>query len=168
MGSLTLGGYDSARFAPNDITFPLAANNAKDLVVGIQAIKSTDSNGKSLDLLTSGILAHVDSSYAEIWLPVESCALFEQAFGLVYDPVSMLYPVNSTWETTLKALNPNVTFTLGNAASGGPTVSITLPYAAFDLQATWPKYPNGTSYFPLQRTTNPANYTLGRTFLQEA
>ncbi|MCJ1244640.1 hypothetical protein MMC30_001839 [Trapelia coarctata] len=168
LGSLTLGGYDSARFAPNDITFPLAANNTADLIVGIQAIKSTDSNGKSHDLLSSGILAHVDSSVADIWLPAESCALFEQAFGLVYDSVNMLYPVNSTWEATLKALNPNVTFTLGNGASGGPTVSITLPYAAFDLQATWPKYPNGTRYFPLQRATNPANYTLGRTFLQEA
>ena len=168
LGSLTLGGYDSARFAPNDITFPLGKNDAKDLIVGVQAIKTTDSTGKSRDLLTSEISAHVDSSVAEIRLPVESCALFEQAFGLVYDPVNMLYPVNSTWETALKALNPNVTFTLGNAASGSPTVSVTLPYAAFDLQAIWPKYPNGTRYFPLQRASDPANYTLGRTFLQEA
>jgi len=168
LGSLTLGGYDSARFTPNDITFPLAPNDSRDLIVGIQSIKSTDLNGNSHDLLNSGILAHVDSSIAEICLPAEACALFEQAFGLVYDPVNMLYPVNSTWETTLKALNPNITFTLGNTVSGGPSVSITFPYAAFDLQATWPKYPNSTRYFPLQRATDPSGYTLGRTFLQEA
>jgi hypothetical protein len=168
LGSLTLGGYDSARFTPNDITFPLAPNESRDLVVGIQTIKSTDLNGKSHDLLNSGVSAHVDSSIAEICLPAEACALFEQAFGLVYDPVNMLYPVNSTWETTLKALNPNITFTLGNTVTGGPSVSITLPYAAFDLQATWPKYPNSTRYFPLQRATDPSSSTLGRTFLQEA
>lgn len=168
LGSLTLGGYDSARFAPNDVTFPLAADDTRDLVVGIQTIKSTDSNGQSHNLLSSGISAYVDSAVAEIWLPVEACTLFEQAFGLVYDPVNNLYPVNSTWETALKALNPNITFTLGSTASGGPSMSITLPYAAFDLQATWPKYPNSTRYFPLRRASDPSQYILGRTFLQEA
>ena len=165
-----MGGYDSARFTPNDVTFPLASNDSRDLVVGIQAISSVDTAGKSYDLLgtTSSIMAYIDSTLAELWLPATSCTAFEDAFGLVYDPVNKLYPVNSSLHTTLQTLNPNVTITLGTEISGGSTVNIVLPYAAFDLEASWPKYPNDTLYFPLQRAENSSQYTLGRTFLQEA
>ncbi|MCJ1290819.1 hypothetical protein MMC34_002361 [Xylographa carneopallida] len=170
LGSLTLGGYDSARFAPNDLSFTFAPDDSRDLVVGIQAITYADESQKTRDLLgsSSGILAYVDSTIAEIWLPESACAAFEAAFGLVYDPVNKLYPINSTWQSTLQSRNPNVTFTIGNTASGGATVDIILPYAAFDLEASWPKYPNNTLYFPLQRAANETQITLGRTLLQEA
>ncbi|KAG0648252.1 hypothetical protein D0Z07_5497, partial [Hyphodiscus hymeniophilus] len=55
-----------------------------------------------------------------------------------------------------------------SASTGGETISINLPYAAFDLQATYPIFPNATNYFPLRRAANQSQYTLGRTFLQEA
>lgn len=170
LGSLTLGGYDSARFAPNDISFSFAPNDSRDLVVGVQAIKYTDKSQNTRDLLNNkpGIMAYVDSTIAEFWLPESSCKAFEDTFGLVYDNVNQLYPINSTWHSTLKAQNPNVTFTLGNEVSGGPTVNIVLPYSAFDLEASWPKYPNNTLYFPLQKAANETQYTLGRTLLQEA
>ncbi|MCJ1393318.1 hypothetical protein MMC18_006190 [Xylographa bjoerkii] len=170
LGSLTLGGYDSARFAPNDLSFTFAPDDSRDLVVGIQAIKYVDESQNSHNLLnsSSGILAYVDSTVPEIWLPKSACAAFENAFGLVYDPVNKLYPINSTWHSTLQSRNPNVTFTIGNEASGGATVDIVLPYAAFDLEASWPKYPNNTLYFPLQRAENETQFTLGRTLLQEA
>ena len=170
LGSLTFGGYDSARFAPNDVTFPLDLDDSRELVVGIQAINSVDTAGKSYDLLstTPGIMAYIDSTLAELWLPATSCAAFEDAFGLAYDPVNKLYPVNSSLHTQLQTLNPNVTITLGSGISGGSTVNIVLPYAAFDLEASWPKYPNDTLYFPLQRAENSSQYVLGRTFLQEA
>ncbi|MCJ1285111.1 hypothetical protein MMC26_004449 [Xylographa opegraphella] len=170
LGSLTLGGYDSARFSPNDVSFTFAPDDSRDLVVGIQAITYVDDSQKTRDLLnsSSGILAYVDSTIAEIWLPKSACAAFEAAFGLVYDPVNKLYPINSTWQSTLQSRNPNVIFTIGDGASGGATVDIILPYAAFDLQASWPKYPNNTLYFPLQRAANETQITLGRTLLQEA
>jgi hypothetical protein len=65
--------------------------------------------------------------------------------------------------------NPNVTFTIGGT-QGGSTVSITLPYGAFNLNAQFPFVANGNStpYFPLRRAANSTQYTLGRTFLQEA
>jgi len=44
--------------------------------------------------------------------------------------------------------------------------SIVLFYAAFDLQATYLIYNNSTRYFPIRCAAN--EYTLGRTFLQEA
>ncbi|MCJ1475099.1 hypothetical protein MMC13_003759 [Lambiella insularis] len=170
LGSLTLGGYDSARFSSNNVSFTFAPDDSRDLVVGVQAIKYIDESEHTQDLLDNdaGILAYVDSTIAELWLPESSCKAFEDAFGLVYDTVNQLYPINSTWHSTLKARNPNVTFTLGSEVSGGPTLDIVLPYSAFDLEASWPKYPNNTLYFPLQRAANETQYTLGRTLLQEA
>ncbi|KAL9030785.1 MAG: hypothetical protein Q9180_006874, partial [Flavoplaca navasiana] len=45
---------------------------------------------------------------------------------------------------------------------------IELPYAAFDLIAERPLMKNATRYFPLMRAADESQYTLGRTFLQEA
>ena len=78
------------------------------------------------------------------------------------------YLVNSTTRELLLSLNPTITFKLGNTADKGPTTTINLPYAAFDLKAGYPIYPNETNYFPLRRATLESQYTLGRTFLQEA
>ena len=50
---------------------------------------------------------------------------------------------------------------------GGPSLAFELPYAAFDLQASYPIYLNATDYFPI-RHANDTQYTIGRTFLQEA
>ena len=44
-----------------------------------------------------------------------------------------------------------------------------MPYAAFDLEVSYPIYRNGTkNYFPIRRATNMSKYALGRAFLQEA
>jgi hypothetical protein len=67
----------------------------------------------------------------------------------------------------LLAQNANVTFTLGNQTAG-VNVNITLPYSAFDLNVSSPIVPESTSYFPLKRASNSTQYTLGRTFFQEA
>ena len=47
-------------------------------------------------------------------------------------------------------------------------MDIVLPYASFDLLASYPRVLNATKYFPLKRAANESQYTLGRTFLQEA
>ncbi|KAI4234105.1 MAG: hypothetical protein L6R40_006870 [Gallowayella cf. fulva] len=168
LGSLTLGGYDQSRFTPNNMSFSFAPDNDRDLVVGIQSISSTNQDGTTHDLLPTGINAYVDSTVAQIWLPEEACRAFEKAFGLTYDPESNLYPVSSTLHKKLLAQNASITFTLGNSISGGQTIKITLPYDSFDLQAQPPFTVNATRYFPLQRAANETQYTLGRTFLQEA
>jgi hypothetical protein len=167
VASLTLGGYDQGRFEPNNVTFTFAPDNSRDLVVGIQSISTDGGKVKSL-LPSGGILSYIDSTVPQIWLPEAACALFEQAFGLVYDPVNKIYPVSDSLHTNLTALNPNITFTLGNVQEGGDTIDIVLSYQAFDLQASWPFYPNSTRYFPIQRAVNETQYTLGRTFLQES
>jgi hypothetical protein len=70
--------------------------------------------------------------------------------------------------SALLAANPSVTFVLADQESGGQTVSITLPYSAFDLMVEYPIVANPTYYFPLRKAENETQYTLGRTFLQEA
>lgn len=170
LGSLTLGGYDAARFEPNDLVFHFAPDNSRDLVVAIQSVTSVV-NGTSTDLLPSGILAYIDSTVSEIWLPIEACEVFEETFGLVWNSTNNIYALNETQYDTLKATNPNITFTLGDNISGGQTVNITLPYDAFDKLASWNRwdnFPESTRYFPLHRAENDTQYTLGRTFLQEA
>jgi hypothetical protein len=167
LGSLTLGGYDAARFTPNNLSFPFSADDSRVLTVGLQTIMATNTLQGVMSLLPQGILSLIDSTVPEIWLPENACTIFEQAFGLQFDPHTNLYLVNDTIHSALQSLNPSLTFTLGNARSGGPSIEITMPYSAFDLQANWPIYPNATNYFPLRRAANDSQYTLGRAFLQE-
>ena len=170
LGSLTLGGFDASRFTPNDLTFPFAADSSRSLMVGIQSISSTNQKGTSSNLLSTGIMAYTDSTVPQIWLPLEACQAFEKAFGLTFDETSELYLVNSSLHTQLQKQNASVTFTLGAETSGGQTTKITLPYASFDLLVEQPTagVANSTRYFPLRRAANESQYTLGRTFLQEA
>lgn len=167
-GSLTLGGYDASRFTPNNLTFTFGPDDSRPLLVGVTAITAANTIMGTVNPLSSGILALIDSGTPHIWLPLPACTAFERAFGLTYDPHTDLYLVNSTTHTQLTQLNPSITLTLGNEISSGQSINITLPYAAFDLQASHPIYPNATPYFPLRRAANDSQYTLGRTFLQEA
>ena len=169
LGSLTLGGYDASKFQANNITFTFAPDNQRDIVVGIQGINAVDADGSKHDLLGSkGITAYIDSTVPYIYLPLSACTLFEQAFGLTYDTNSELYLLTDSQHSALLDQNPTITFTLGNTVSGGPTTTINIPYAAFDLQVTYPLVSNTTSYFPLKRGANETQFVLGRTFLQEA
>jgi len=167
-GSLTLGGYDQNRFVSTPVTFPFYADISRELLVNVQAITTNYSSGTTNLLSGGSIPMFIDSSVSQIWLPESACTVFEEIFHLTWDDSSQLYLVNTSLHSTLLAANPTVTFTLGTSASGGSTVNITLPYAAFDLNVGFPIVANQSYYFPLKRATNVTQYTLGRTFLQEA
>lgn len=129
---------------------------------------SADGSQRS-SLLPNGIAAFVDSTIPWIYLPIEACNKFEDAFGITWDEKMQGYPVNDTLHDKLTAQNASVIFTIGSSTSGtGPSVDIALPYAAFDLVLELPLVRNTTRYFPLARAANESQYTLGRTFLQEA
>jgi len=164
-GSLVLGGYDQSKFAPTNVTVPFGSDVSRDLLVGVQSISTTASANP---LTTGGFYAFIDSTTPYIWLPINVCQAFEAAFGITWDEDKELYLVNNTLHTALTNKNASVTLTLGASSSGGQTVDVTLPYSAFDLQASFPLTTNTTSYFPLKRAANQTQYTLGRTFLQEA
>ncbi|KAA6408257.1 MAG: Acid protease [Lasallia pustulata] len=168
LGSTVLGGYDQGRFALNSgLSFPFGPDQTRDLLVGIQTITKTSASG-STNLLPNGIYAAIDSTVAQMYLPQAAVTAFENAFSLTLDPTSGLYLVNDSLHNALLAQQASVVFSLGKDISGGQTVQITLPYASFDLTAQTPLVASSSRYFPLHLASNDSQYTLGRTFLQEA
>ncbi len=148
------------------MSFTMADDITRDLVVFLQSISYSGSS--SATLLSNAIDIFIDSTDPNIWLPGEACDAFEKAFGLTLDSKSGLYIVNETYHNTLLGSHAQVSFRLSDVKSGGDTVTITLPYAAFDLTAEYPLVDNSSYYFPLKRANSSTQYTLGRTFLQEA
>ncbi|CAK7212879.1 hypothetical protein SCUCBS95973_001610 [Sporothrix curviconia] len=169
-GQLIFGGYDASRFVENDVVFTMAGDVTRDLVVALQSITySGGSSGESQSLLATPVNIFIDSTDPFLWLPADACAAFEAAFGLELDVDTGLYLVNSTHHTTLLGTDAQVALQLSDVLQGGATVTVVLPYQAFDLQVSSPLVANGTSYyFPLKKAANSTQYTLGRTFLQEA
>ena len=136
--------------------------------MGLQSITYSDSGTTNQHLLSDGILTFIDSTVPHIWLPQDSCTLFEEAFGLTYNDTVNRYLVNDTLHQKLQSQDPSISFILGNDVNDGATVNITLPYSAFDLNVSTPIVNNTQKYFPLRRAANDTQFTLGRTFLQEA
>lgn len=148
------------------MSFSMADDITRDLVVYLQSVSYSGST--SATLLSEPILIFIDSTEPNLWLPESVCDAFEEAFDLTIDSESGLYLVNDTHNTELLNSNAQVTFRLSDVASGGDAVTITLPYDAFALTANAPLVDNSSYYFPLKRAANSTQYTLGRTFLQEA
>ncbi|KAK4199485.1 aspartic peptidase domain-containing protein [Triangularia verruculosa] len=165
-GQLVFSGYDTSRFRENSVSFSLAEDITRDLVVVVQSISYSGSN--SATLLSDPVEMFIDSTDPNIWLPDEACRAFEEAFGLRLDQESGLYLVNETHRNRLLDSDAQVSFRLSDVRSGGDTVTIVLPYAAFDLTVEAPLVANSSHYFPLRRANSSSQYTLGRTFLQEA
>jgi aspartyl protease len=165
-GQLIFSGYDTSRFTENSVSFTMADDITRDLVVSLQSISY--SGETSTTLLSNSIDIFIDSTDPNLWLPNEAVDAFEKAFGLKADSASGLYLVNDTHHQDLLKTNAEVTFTLSDVKAGGDTVAITLPYRAFDLTASAPLVSTNSSYFPLKRANSSAQYTLGRVFLQEA
>jgi len=167
-GSLTLGGYDSARFdGTKNVTVGMYTDISRNLLIGLQTVTINSATPKTW---SDGIYAFIDSTVPEIWLPQDLCQIFEQAYGLTYDSSYGYYLMNDTIHEKNLANNVSVTLTLGASTSGGSTTQITFPYSAFALTLSYPIMAvNQTSrYFPLKQAANDTQYTLGRTFLQEA
>lgn len=169
VGTLTLGGTDTSRYTPNDITFTFASDVSRDLLVGLQSIRFNDGRSTDQEMLPSGgILTFVDSTVPQIWLPLSSCRQFEKYFGIEYDSATDLYLVNASTHSRLLRQNATLSFQLGNDLSGGASTTIEFPYASFDLQVSRPIVNDSIHYFPIRRAANDSQYTLGRAFLQES
>lgn len=138
-------------------------------MVELQSLVSTDPKGKQKPLLVKPIPMLLDSTVSHIWLPVDTCQLFERAFGLDYDPISNFYYVDDKLHDQLIKQIANITFALKAPAAEGPVVNITLPYASFDLDIStyYPKIKSASKYFPLRQAHDDSQYTLGRALFQE-
>lgn len=163
-----MGGFDAARFVPNNVSFNLAPDISRDLVVGLQSIISTENDGSRQLLLPSAHLTFIDSTVSEIYLPLDVCESFERVFSLVWNTTFGLYLVSDDLHRRLLARNPNFTFGISDSTDGGPIVEITLPYSSFDLTYKYSFDEPAIRYFPILRAMNDTQLTLGRAFLQEA
>ncbi|KAL3427348.1 eukaryotic aspartyl protease [Phlyctema vagabunda] len=181
--SLTLGGYDANRFVPHDISFQLNPSQQPQVYLdSISVMSSATSNNWSipvdLSYTSDRIYAIIDSSTPYLWLPPSVCDRFASSLGLVYNNSLNLYTFdgNSSQHDALQNADLTFTFNLSDYSSSVDLVSITLPYAAFDLQLSYPAIPNTTYgsseatkyYFPLRQASTEDEYTIGRAFLQEA
>ncbi|CAO2651274.1 Nn.00g095710.m01.CDS01 [Neocucurbitaria sp. VM-36] len=171
-GDLILGGYDSTRFEANDndFSYTFSTDPSKLLAVGVESIMGTNTLRGTFSLTSGAHFSVIDSTVPHLWLPEDVCDQFETAFGLTYDSQTDLYLVNDTIHSELLSKNPTITIKLVNSLEDTSTnyTNIQLPYAAFDLQASYPFYENATNYFPIRRAANDTQYVLGRTLLQEA
>ena len=188
--SLTLGGYDANRFVSHNLSFDLdpdqnpvvAINKITAIATPSSAPKvSTGWKDDSFDLFVASQadLFTIDSTTPFLWLPEAVCLQFEKALGLQYDDGLELYTFskNASQHETLVNWNISFAFTIADLPGSSKTISLTLPYSAFDLQLSFPYPPlvkrNMTrqdpaiNYFPLRKAKNSTQYTLGRTFLQE-
>lgn len=166
-GALSLEITTPRVFFPNTASFPLAGNDSQSLVIGIESITASGTLRSNVTLLSRSIGALTDTTLPYLWLSLQLCQQFVTAFGLSWDVSTEMYLINDTIHQRLLNLEPSVTFTLGTSPAN-QSINITMPYGAFDLQASAPIYPDGTSYFFLRRASNPDQYTLGRLFPQEA
>lgn len=168
--SLTLGGYDSDRREGPGLSMNMNADNSRPFQVAVTKILAENTLDSTQNLHPTATFHFIDSTVPHIWLPKDSIAAFVSAFGLTYDSATELFLVNDTIHERLLKLNPTITFILGNSTAStiAETQNIVLPYAAFDLQASYPFYENATNYFPIRRAANDSQYTIGRTFFQEA
>ena len=145
----------------------MAPDLSRDLTVNLNSILFNAASLKPKTLLSEEIVIFVDSTVPHIWLPYDSCTLFEDAFGITYNSTIERYLVNDTLHTQMQNQNANVSFVLGSSISN-ETVDIVFPYASFDLEIGQPFVDTTQKYFPLRRADNATQYTLGRTFLQES
>lgn len=150
------------------ISFPFDPDDSRPLSLKIQRMSASNTLQGTVSLLENEIYVQLDFTVAHLWLPYETCDRIQEAFGLIYDNITSLYKVNDTIHTELRKRNPSITIGLGMSQSPSERVAIKLPYAAFDLQASHPLYPNATNYFPIRRGANESQFTLGRVFMQEA
>jgi hypothetical protein len=167
LGSLILGGYDTSAYQDTNSSYKFFSDQSRDLSIGIQSI-STNASADNTVLQSGLISMFIDSSVAEIYLPLDACHAFEKAFGLTYNTTLDMYLVSDSLHSKLTAENPTVTFEITTAVTGGSSFNITFPYASFDLEVTPPLVKATSKYFPLKRAANDTQYVLGRTFLQEA
>ena len=170
--SFALDPYQNPVAAINRITVSAAPESNTNVSKGWNGQNSVELLGLSdADLYT------IDSSTPYLWLPSGPCTRFEQALGLQYDENVQLYTFGATASQHDVLTNANLTFdfTLADLPGSSNKVTISLPYKAFDLQLTYPyRGLNATAsspaknYFPLRKSANSTQLTIGRVLLQES
>lgn len=194
VGSATLGGYDSARFAPHDTVFTINQSEGvpRPLIRGIEISAKNGSRPASwtnstqiLSDFTQAFTAIIDTTTPYLWLPPSVCDNFANALNLTYNDTFGLYTLSNEQYRQFSASDNPLTFTFSLSSRdntdnfGFPldvpgVVNITLPIQAFVSLLEYP-FMNGTiaygapgvPYFTLRKAPKGSLY-IGNAFLQEA
>lgn len=190
--SLTLGGYDSARFVDHDTLFTITQfdNSARVNVRGLSVYNDKKPGGwtsstNALSTYDDTFLALVDSTTPYLWLPEKICESFASALNLTYNATFKLYTLtNEQYQDYSKSDAYSFTFSLASIDNhdnfGDPlntpgVVNITIPIKSFVASLQYPfakeaiKYGQpAVPYFMLRKATNSSEFIIGRSFLQEA
>jgi len=179
LGNLVLGGYDQSRFQQTSTQYQMPTSQNTLLEVSVKSIAINFTSGLWSPTASSQDQADVfnviiDSTLPYLYLPNATCDRLAKQLGLQYDDQTDLYTLNNTQRAQNLENIPNIDITITDTTSGVNRTTISFPYAAFDLQASWPIYTNDngtegipTPYFPIRRSPS-STYVLGRVFLQEA
>ncbi|KAF3072379.1 hypothetical protein CFAM422_005490 [Trichoderma lentiforme] len=193
--SITLGGYDTARYVPHSIDFTLTPqdNMPRALIRGIEATannsaakpKKWPSETTSLSGWNNSFTALIDSTTPYLWLPNVVCDEFANAFNLTYNKTFDLYTLTNEQYNSYGS-SDSFTFVFSFSSFdnhdnfGSPLdvpglVNITVPMRAFVSLLQYPfmhqaiKYGDpAVPYFALRRSENDSAIIIGRSFLQEA
>ncbi|KAF1941615.1 hypothetical protein EJ02DRAFT_444658 [Clathrospora elynae] len=147
---------------PGSLNDTLLVPSTEDVTVGLQSVEATLGNGTVVTLLDEGILAVIDTNGPELWLPPFACDAIAEAFGLTYFEATDRYALTDAAHSELQGTSPMFNFKIGTSISGGRTINIEIPYAAFDVQASYPIFATTTNYFPLRRAADESQFALGR------
>ncbi|KAL6808037.1 acid protease [Trichoderma sp. SZMC 28013] len=193
--SITLGGYDTARYVPHSIDFTLTPqdNMPRALIRGIEATANNSaakpkkwvSETASLSGWNNSFTALIDSTTPYLWLPNAVCDEFANAFNLTYNKTFELYTLTNEQYNSYGS-SDSFTFVFSFSSFdnhdnfGSPLdvpglVNITVPIRAFVSLLQYP-FMHGTikygdpavPYFALRRSENDSAVIIGRSFLQEA
>lgn len=136
--------------------------------ISLESIIATNAESAvAIGLLPEKITVSLDSAVSQLWLPAKACGYFEQAFGLIYDPTSELYFIGGVDRGSLQNAATQITFTLTSVFG---RTNIVLGYNAFNLtvRPLLAAANDTRAYFPIRRSPDGAQLTLGRVFLQES
>ncbi|GAO18759.1 hypothetical protein UVI_02040810 [Ustilaginoidea virens] len=194
VGSATLGGYDSARFAPHDTTFTMNQTEGipRPLVRGIQVAAVNGSRpaawkSETMTLLqyNNSFTAVIDTTTPYLWLPPTVCDRFARALNLTYNNTYSLYTLTNDQYRQYSSDDFSMAFTFSLSSEdnrdnfGLPlhvpgVVNITVPIRAFVSLLEYP-FMNSTiaygtpavPYFTLRRAPDDT-FIIGNAFMQEA
>ncbi|KAK6518192.1 hypothetical protein TWF506_005351 [Arthrobotrys conoides] len=179
--SVVFGGYDDSLYIDNQIIFTQAKEYTNPFLVALSSLTVSGiyRNGEqgTAELLdsdwrrsTESQLISIDSATSYIWLPNNTCRVFESALNLTWNEEVSLYLLTDDAHNQLLDLNPTFVFTISDSAQNDTALEIELPYNAFSLEAVGPEILGADGkawYFPLKRLPDGGNPRLGRVFMQE-
>jgi hypothetical protein len=182
-GSLTFGGYDESRRIGKEASFPMYPDIETPLMVTLNSLFINNTVDASSNLLNRAeftmsppldkagpIPIRIDSSRPFIYLPAWTCDSIAKILNLTYDKEAEYYFLPEGVPSNLIAANMSMTFVINGIGDStkDSAIMISLPYEGLVQTLSYPLSIPDRQYIPIRRATNPGQYVLGRTFLQEA